>query len=311
MKDEATQNATLGPDAVTPFMLHESNVRGRLVRLSEVVNTVLSRHEYPVAVSRLLAEALALAAMLGSNLKGGGIFTLQARGEGAVRMLVVDATHGGELRGYAAYDEDAALSDAEDATLSALFGAGYLAVTLDMGQGDPYQGVVALEGANLCDALTHYFTQSQQVDIAVKVAVEHDEADGWRAGGMMIERMPDGVLPLDMRAVEVLQEAGEEEWRAGLSMMQTLKAEELLDDALSSAELLYRLYNMDGVWVHDPSSWHVGCLCSREKVESALRFIARDDMEDMKLDDGSVEVTCQFCNQSEVFDEMQIERLYK
>lgn len=308
-----TNTSTPQNDTVIPFLIHESNVRGRVVRMDETIEQILSQHDYPELVSKLLAEALLIVSLLASNLKGHGIFTLQARGDGAVNMLVADCMYGGELRGYAGFDEAAveALSEKEALTLNDLMGQGHMAVTLDMGKDDRYQGVVALEGENISEAIKHYFTQSQQVDVALHCATEQKN-EQWRAGAVMIERLPDGVLPMNKDVAQDIQEIGEEEWRNAYSLLSTLKDEELLDfEGLSPEQMLFRLYNENGVIMHEPSAMTHGCRCSREKVEDALRTITKDEIETLKLDDGTVEVTCEFCSKAESFDELQIARLYQ
>ena len=118
-------------DYLTPFLLNEKPVRGRMVRLSETANRILSQHDYPERISKLLAETLVMAAILGSNLKSGGVFTVQVQSKGDLSLLVVDAAAGGALRGYAQFDEQADM----DAPLSELCREGYLAITLDPGEG--------------------------------------------------------------------------------------------------------------------------------------------------------------------------------
>src|SRR5688572_29073763 len=140
-------------DTVQPFLLEGALVRGRMVRLSEVAHTILLRHDYPEAVSQLLAQTLCVAAMLSSNLKQDGIVTIQMRGNGPVSLLVADATFGGGLRGYAELREGATFP--EEATPRGLMGEeSYFAITYDPGGGmQRYQGVVALEGETLEEAL--------------------------------------------------------------------------------------------------------------------------------------------------------------
>ena len=47
-------------DLILPFQAEQADVSGRLVKLGPVVDTILSRHAYPEAVSQLLGEAVAL-----------------------------------------------------------------------------------------------------------------------------------------------------------------------------------------------------------------------------------------------------------
>ena len=158
-------------DSLTPFMINELPVRGRVVRLGAVVDQILSRHNYPEAVSRALAETLVIAGMLASNLKHQGVFTIQVQAKGAVTLLVVDAVFGGALRGYAQFDESKVAALPKNSDLQDMFGEGHLAITLDTGEGaQRYQGIVPLEGDSVCDAVSRYFTQSQQMDISLKLA---------------------------------------------------------------------------------------------------------------------------------------------
>src|ERR1700735_4984035 len=89
------------PRGVTPFYLPRRPVRGRLVRLGPLAEALLSRHENPYLVTALSGQALALVAALASALKFRGSFSLQAKGDGPVPMLLADCTDTGALRGYA------------------------------------------------------------------------------------------------------------------------------------------------------------------------------------------------------------------
>jgi molecular chaperone Hsp33 len=296
---------------VQPFTLEGSAVRGRLVMLSDVVNTILTRHDYPDAVSRVLGELLAVAAMLASNLKQDGIFTLQIRGSGRVSMLVVDAAYGGALRGYAQMSESA-----EDATLESfltlpqLFGEdGALMITYDPGQGmQRYQGVVALEGDSVSDAIRAYFTQSQQVDLWLTLSCARSVVDGmWRAGGLMIERVAEagGIAHLAENSVVSSAESLHELWQTSVALSATLTPAELLDSTLNAKEILYRLYHASDARVMDAQMLHATCRCSRERIQGVLTSMPLADRNEM-LVDGRVSVTCQFCNQSEVFTPVEI-----
>ena len=148
-----------GFDRILRFTLPGREARGRIVRLGPVLDEILSAHTYPASIKHLLAEALALAALLGSLLKGndedaaGGQLTLQAQTEdGAIRLLVCDF-RGGELRGYVQHDAERVSALGPNPPLFALFGRGYLAITFDIGEtGKRYQGIVPLEGGSLAEA---------------------------------------------------------------------------------------------------------------------------------------------------------------
>jgi len=181
-------------DLILPFQAEQAEVLGRLVKLGPVVDTILSRHAYPDAVSRLLGEAVALTALLGAALKFEGKFILQASTDGPVDLLVADYQAPGGLRGYARFSSEQVAALPQDAPL---LGRGHLAMTIDRGTDtERYQGVVPLEGESLAEAADIYFRQSEQLPTFIKLAVaQHYQAGQgerpwtWRAGGLLVQKL--------------------------------------------------------------------------------------------------------------------------
>jgi molecular chaperone Hsp33 len=300
----ARSNTVVPDDLIQPFKIEGQAVRGRLVRLGPLIDTVLDRHQYPPEVAELLGEMVALAAGLAGALKYDGVFTLQTKGDGPVRLMVADVTSEGDVRGYAQYDAErlaAVTSTAGGSSLSVpkLLGAGYLAFTVDQGaHTERYQGIVELTGATLADCVHHYFRQSEQLDSVVKVAAGR-ATGGWRAGALMLQRLP----PSPGAGDEV-----EDGWRRALAFMASSTEQELLDERLSPNELLYRLFHEDGVRVFAQSSLRAGCRCSRERVERVLRSLPADEIESFKID-GQIIVTCEFCSARYEFSDAQVASL--
>jgi len=167
--------------------------RGRAVRLGKAIDSILANHAYPPVIEELLAEALALTALLGSLLKdSGGQMTLQAQTENGIVDLLVCDYLGGELRGYVRHDSERLVEAGPNPSLFALFGKGYLAITFDQpSTKERYQGIVPLEGDGLGQAAESYFTQSEQIPSIVRLAAAKDE-QGWTAGGIIFQHLPEG-----------------------------------------------------------------------------------------------------------------------
>ena len=102
-----TPSAESEDDTILPFEVAALDLRGRVVRLGPAVDEILSRHDYPLPVAKLLGEAIALAALFGSALKFDGRFMLQTQTDGPVRMLVVDYATSGNMRACARFDKSA------------------------------------------------------------------------------------------------------------------------------------------------------------------------------------------------------------
>src|SRR5262252_4948023 len=96
----------LRDDLVQPFQIDPFRLRGRLVRLGPLLDEILTRHAYPEPVAVMLGEAISLAVALAGALKYDGVFTLQTKGDGPIRLLVADVTTAGAIRGYAQFDRE-------------------------------------------------------------------------------------------------------------------------------------------------------------------------------------------------------------
>lgn len=305
MPEGATGPGGLKADLVQPFLLESSGIRGRLLRLENVCDRILSRHAYPEPVARLLAEMLALCGGLASLIKYEGVFTLQASGDGPLRMLVVDVTSGGEMRGYAGFDRDrierlAAEQDGRP-TVPQLLGKGHLAFTVDQsGYSDRYQGIVALTGDTLADCLQHYFMQSEQLQSGIVLAAGR-RGGHWLSAALVLQRLPE-------EAVHAIED--EDDWRRAMVLQASVREDELLDDSLGFNDLLFRLFHEEGVRVYEPRALTDGCRCSQEKLEEVLKTMPRAEIEELKTE-GAVEVTCQFCTQVYRFDDDDLARIYE
>lgn len=295
----AAAASTATADLVLPFTIEDGLVRGRLVRLGPALDSILDpRHDYPLPVAALLAEICALATALAAMLKYDGVFTLQVQGDGPVPLVVADVTSEGRLRAMARFDAARLATVAAEAPALALLGKGHLAFTVDQGAGtERYQGIVALEGETLADAVGTYFRQSEQLDTAVSTAVR-PPADGlgWAAQVVMIQRLPPGTG----RAPILLAEEADESWRRAEILLGSLTVAELRDPTLMPEHLLYRLYHAESLVLFDPRRLVAECRCSRERVVATLTSLPAAEVPSLADADGNITVTCEFCRTDHV-----------
>jgi molecular chaperone Hsp33 len=303
-------------DSLLPFAVEPLDVRGRLVRLGPAVNSILTHYDYPPSVARLLGEAAALTALLGSLIESHGRFQLQTRSDGPVDMIVVDFDAPGKLRGYARYDESRMIAGMAP---GALLGRGHLALTMERDRDAArYQGVVPLEGEGFAEAAHRYFRQSEQIPSYVRLAVAESVTPAgrsWRAGGLLLQYLPETPLrPHDLHPGDAPVGAGEDAeydtehdaehdaWVEGLSLAATTQDHELVDPGLSGEQLLYSLFHERGVTVYPTRPIVEACRCSTERIVNLLRSFTPQDRRDMIGDNGRIGVTCEFCRTLREFD---------
>lgn len=265
------------------------------MRLGPVLDEVLSAHDYPPVIERLLAEALALTALLGATLKDvGGQLTIQAQTENGVVELLVCDYKGGELRGYVKFDEDRLAEQPADPSLFALFGKGYLAITFDQAvSGERYQGIVPLEGASLAAAAEHYFSQSEQIPSFVRIAVRHDSGEGCIAAGLLLQHLPEGEDGRERLHVRM----DHPEWEHVHALAATLTDAELTGVDLPLEDVVWRLFHdEDEVRVLTPVELMRGCRCNLEHIRDVIGRFPIDQRAEMADETGLINVDCAFCS---------------
>jgi len=290
------------PDFVRSFQIEGMNVRGRIVHLTDVADRVIAAHGYPEPVSRLVGEALVLAALLGASLKFSGTLTVQTRSDGPVRMIVADFASPGTVRACATFDADAVAALGKSPRHEQLVGKGSIAITIDPDTDlERYQGVVPLEGSGLAEVAMTYFEQSEQIPTAIRISVATLATRGaqgreshWRAGGMLIQ---------NLAALGGIQPAGgaddrdrEDDWPRALALFSTIEAHELVDPQVEAERLLYRLYHEDGVRVFDVVPLAFACRCDADRVSAVLRQYSPAELQGLAEKDGLIRATCEFCS---------------
>ncbi len=276
------------PDSLRRFLFEHAPIRGEIVRLEAVWQSVIERHDYPPVLRDLMGELCAAAVLLAATLKLKGSMILQIHGKGAVKLLVVECSGDLEVRATAKWE-----GDLSHGTLQELVGDGRFVITLDPRDGNQaYQGIVALEGESIAGILQNYMTRSEQLETRLWLAT-----DGKVAAGMLLQKLP-----------EKDQTEDDDAWARASHLADTLKPEELL--TLPAIELVHRLYHEEDIRLFDAQDIVFRCTCSRENVARMLRMLGRDEVESIIAERGEVEVHCEFCNQRYVFDRVDADAVF-
>jgi len=283
-------------DSLYRFVVEGCNVRGQLVYLDESWRMLAGRHDYPPVVRHVLGEAVSAAALLSATIKFDGALSIQASGDGGLRLLIAEATADGTLRGLARWK-----GDPKDALLPELLGNGRLAITIDPGAGrERYQGIVALDGESLSQSLRGYFSHSEQLPTRLWLAVEEE-----RVAGLLLQRVPDEdnedqwLDPSDPST---------DAWRQTVEHADAMDPSELLE--LGVAELLARINGDRAVRLYRGEDWRFLCSCSREKVCEVLRALGKKDLDALIEERKKVSVHCEFCNAEFNFDSVDVAQLF-
>lgn len=312
-------------DTVLPFQLDRCDMRGRVARLDRSLVQMLERHDYPLIVQELVADAVLLTALIGQTIKLRWRLSIQVRGDGPLRLIATDYYGPSEegaparVRAYASYDKDR-VGELTGNPFQHL-GKGYFAVIIDQGMGmQPYQGMTPLVGKSLADCAETYFAQSEQLPtrfaLASAEAMSPGGAKEWRAGGIMLQHMPkaspfasgeggSGEAGL-LAAEDLLGDDDAEKWTRATTLLSTVELTELLGPHVTPDQLVTRLFHEEEPRVYDAQSVEFGCSCSADKVRQSLSIYSAKDLAHMTLDDGTLTADCQFCGAHYSFDPAEV-----
>lgn len=278
----------MNSDALQRFIFNSAPARGAHITLNNTWKTVLSQKNYPRPIANALGELLAASAMLGSMLKFSGSLVLQLQGSGALKLLIVEWNADRTLRATAKWTGELNETD----SLKTLLGHGQFVVILDAKNGQaPYQGVVPLSGDCVAHMLEEYMARSEQLDTRLCLACDEDKACGF-----LLQRLPEG------------GQGDLTDWQRLDAFMHTLSREELLTTDLPT--LRHRLFHEESLQVFEFEAQHFSCSCSHERVSDMLKMLGRDEIDSVLAEEGSIEVTCDYCTTRYVFDEKDISELF-
>jgi molecular chaperone Hsp33 len=271
-------------DVLRRFLFEELGVRGLWVSLEASWQTAKQHQHCPNNVADQLGQALTAVVLLSATIKFNGSMILQAQGDGPLKTLVTQATHDRKIRGLIRSAEVVG-----SGSLQEMFGEGRLVLTVGTENAHPYQGIVPLQGDNLAAALETYFAQSEQLNTRLWLF-----ANETRATGLLLQELP-------------AQLNNKDDWERIEMLASTVTEQEMLE--LDCETLLYRLFNEEKVRLFDAEAVEFACSCSREKIETVLRQLGRQELESVLQERGHIEVNCEFCNQQYRFDKIDVEHL--
>lgn len=277
-------------DRLYRFIIEHTNVRGEMVHLNATWQAVLQRGNYPENVRSVLGEAMAACALLAATIKFDGSLILQIRGDGPLHLLVVQTTAEGTMRAIARWN-----AEVPEQGLTTIFGKAQMVMTVEPPEGDPYQGIIALQGEHLKDAIEAYFKQSEQLDTRLWLASDQNTC-----AGFLLQQMPKEITHED--------EDDADAWTRTVHLASTITKDELLN--IDVTNMLHRLFHEEDVRLFEAEAMSFRCNCSRERIETVLLSMGEKEVRQILEEQGKIEVDCEFCNAHYEYDGIDIETLF-
>lgn len=288
-------------DYVIRAVDEEAGVLAFAARTTELVERARQIHGCSPTAAAALGRLLTASAMMGLMLKSEkDNVTLRVEGGGPAGVLLAFSDSKGGVKGYIANPEaDLPLNEKEKLDVGGVVGRqGTLTVIKDLGLKDPYVGQVPLVSGEIAEDLTYYFAKSEQIPSAVSLGVLVDRDERVRAaGGFIVQLLPNAD---ENTAIFI-----EENIKAMKPVTQLIDAEnspeELLHMALPGFKLKFLAKN----------EVSYRCSCSRERLESVIVSLGREEVEQILKEKGKMELVCQYCRKKYEFDKDEVSHLFE
>lgn len=204
----------------------------------------------------------------------------------------------------ASADPFAAISSATKAASAQAFRRlvgehGRVLVTIEAAERDMrYQGIVPLSGDSLSACLEEYFASSEQLPTRVRLA-----ADGRRTVGLLVQKLP------ERNGEEVERDSdAAAAWLAAERGIESVQRAELVGGSLQT--VLADRFGQQDVRVFKGAPVQFACRCSEARVAGVLKTLGAEEVRDVLREQGTVEVTCEFCQRPYRFDAFAVEQLF-
>lgn len=267
-----------------------AQIRAFACTTRETVESARQAHNTSPVVTAALGRLLSAGVMMGSMLKGEeDILTLQVKGDGPVRGMMVTADSRGQVKGYANVPDVILPANAMGKLdVAGAVGNGILSVIKDMGLKEPYVGQTQLQTSEIAEDLTYYFATSEQVPSSVGLGVLMEKSNTVRqAGGFILQLMPFAEEKVIGRLEQNLEKVS--------------SVTSLLDAGSTPEQMLAVLLEGMDPEITDKIPVCFSCRCDKHRVEKALVSIGKKELQDM-IDEGrEIEINCHFCNRNYSF----------
>ena len=292
---------------ITKFLAYEKRIAIMCLDTTELTEEIRKIHDLTPTTTAVLGRVATVATMMSHlNLKETtDNLTIQIKGNGPMGNIIaiceLEDLRTATIK-VCADNNKVELPLKENGKIDvggAVGSTGYLNVIRQNELTDArYNGIIPLVSGEIAEDFTAFFAKSEQKPTALALGVLVDKNGVKRAGGYIINPMPDATDE-DITNIE-----------HAISTAKPISA--LLDENLELEEIAKIVTGDSNLEIiKQDLRVKYKCNCSRDKIERGIISLGKDEISQIILEDGKVDSECNFCHKTYHFSKEELEKLYK
>lgn len=288
-------------DILKKYLAHNDMVRVSVINATDMVKKSRNTHFLSNVATAALGRTMLISTMIASNFKDeDNRLTVQIKGDGKLGSIVVCGNNSLNIKGYVTNpDVELPLKSNGKLDVSTAVGKGTLTIIKDIGMKEPYIGTCNLVTSEIAEDFAYYFVTSEQTPCVVSLGVNiSKENEVQMAAGYVIEPLPD----CDEKVIDILELINE-----NISSVTNLMLD--LGDIDDVAKTITGDNKIKTIYEKEPK---YKCDCNEDRiVRTILAMGQKEAIEALDNNNGTLELSCSFCNNVYKFDKNQIEEIFK
>ena len=284
-------------DKITKFLAYNGKISIVCINTTNLVEKARKIHDLSPVATAAFGRLLTITALMGQEMKNKeDKLTIQIQGNGPIGRMLTTANNSPKVKGYVANPYvDLPLNEFGKLDVGGAVGIdGYINVIKDIGLKEPYVGVSPLTSGEIADDFTNYFVNSEQTRTAVALGVLVNKDGVRKAGGYIINPMPDAT--------------DEEISKIEQSIFKAGAISKMLDKNMTLLEIAKAVTGDENVQLIEENITPVyECDCSKERMLEGLATLDKNTIKEIIEEDGKAEVVCHFCNKKYEFSKEELE----
>ena len=270
-----------------------------ILNSADIVEEAKKIHQTAPTPTAVLGRVLTATSLMGCTLKDkGNTITVNFRGDGKCGHVLAVSDYMGNVKGYVQNPTVDLPRKKGNADVAAAVGKGTLNVVKDTGEKEPYIGITNIHSGEIAEDIATYYAESEQIPTVCSLGLKLDnQGKVVAAGGIMIQLLPfaaENTIQAIEKNLPIIAEAS--------SLF------EQMPDNAAIAEKIMEGIPFD---VFDEYTVSYHCDCSRDRMGKALLTLNPVELYNILVEDGAIEVGCQFCNNKFSFTGSDIEQIRK